>query len=192
MTSPRIFLVASALAATFALAACGRNHHTYINVSHGNIVLQDDQVTIHADDAPDAIVTANGDLRIGGRTIAVDASQRRLLRTYYQDAERVGHQAIEVGKAGADMAGGTIGDVFSNLADGHPDRIDDAVKKRTDALLVHASRICDTLQSMQVTQEAIAAQLDAFHPYTRLKASDAQECRADIAKERSKLAKSGD
>ncbi|KGI78188.1 hypothetical protein LF63_0107575 [Oleiagrimonas soli] len=185
-------MIAGVLAATFSMTACGRNPHTYINISHGNIVLQDDAVTIHADDAPTATVTSAGDLRIGTKTIAVDAAQRQLLRTYYQDAERIGHQAVDVGKAGANMAGGTIRDVFSNLADGHPDRIDADVKKRTATLLEHASRICDTLQSMQGTQDAIAAQLDAFRPYTRLQASDAQECRADIAKERSKLAQSDD
>lgn len=188
MSMPRILIVAITAMATLALTACGRSH-TSINISTGNIVLHDGYVTVHADDAPNATVTSDGNLRIGARHITVDEHQRTLLRTYYRDAERIGHQGIAVGKAGAHMAGGTVGDVFKNLFSGHPDRIDGDVHKRTDRLLAKVAVICDGLKSLQTTQDAVAGQVDAFRPYARLHDSDVRECHASIAKARQDTAK---
>lgn len=189
MTLARTLLATAALAASLALAACG-HAHTSINIASGDITLHDGHVSIRAGDAPAARVSADGGLRIGSRDIAVNPRQRQLLRTYYDDAARIGHQGIAVGKAGADMAGGTVGDVFKNLFSGHPDRIDADVSRRTDRLLAKVSRICDGLHSLQATQDALAASLDAFRPYASLRASDVRDCRDGIAKGRraSKLA----
>ena len=185
MTLPRIFVAAAAILAGLALAACGHSH-TSIDISDGSIMLHDGYVNVHADNAPTATVTADGDLRIGSRQVSVTPGQRQLLRSYYGDAERIGHQGIAVGKAGAHMAGGTIGDVFKNLFSGHPDRIEADVNKRTDNLLARVSMICDGLKSLQSTQDALAGQLDAFRPYAQLHASDIDKCHADIAKARSR------
>lgn len=190
MSISRLLIAASVLVAILALPACGHGH-TSINISDGNIMLHDGYVTVSAADAPAATVSADGDLRIGSRSITVDPGQRQLLRSYYSDAERIGHQGIAIGKAGAHMAGGTVGDVFKNLFSGHPDRIDADVNKRTDRLLAKVSMICDGLQSLQSTQDAIAGQLAAFRPYAQLHAADIDKCHADITKARRETAKAG-
>ena len=188
MPISRPFTAAAALVAMLALAACGQSH-TSINISDGGIMLHDGYVTVHAEDAPTATVTEDGALRVGSRDIAVNPAQRQLLRSYYGDAERIGHQGVAIGKAGARMAGGTIGDVFKNLFSGHPDRIDSDVNRRTDKLLAKVQGICNGLQSLQSTQDALAGQLAAFRPYARLHASDIDKCHADITKARSKIAR---
>jgi hypothetical protein len=188
MSISRPFIAAAVLLAVIALPACGRSH-TSINISDGDIMLHDGYVTVHTDNAPTATVTADGDLRIGSRDIQVDPGQRRMLRNYYSDAVHIGHQGIAIGKAGAHMAGGTVGDVFKNLFSGHPDRIDADVNKRTDKLLAKVQGICDGLQSLQSTQDALAGQLAAFRPYARLHASDIDKCHTDITKARSKIAR---
>lgn len=189
MSHPRSFIAATVLTATLALAACGHSY-TDVNISSGgNIRLHDGYVTIQADGAREATVSANGDLRIGSREIAVNSAQRQLLRRYFVTADGIGQQGIAVGKAGAHMAGGTIGDVFRNLFSGHPDRIDADVHKRTDRLLAKVSVICDGLQSLQTTQDELAASLAAFRPYANLHASDVQDCRDGIAKGRRDVAR---
>jgi len=189
MFQPRPLFAATALMATLALAACGHNY-TDVNISNGgNIRLHDGYVTIQADGAQDATVSADGGLRIGSRNIAVDNSQRQLLRRYYATADGIGQQGFAVGKAGAHMAGGTIGDVFKNLFTGHPDRIDADVHQRTDRLLAKVSVICDGLHSLQVTQDDLAASLAAFRPYAKLHAADVQDCRDGVAKGRKDVAR---
>src|ERR1700739_4703099 len=89
----------SVLALRCLLAACGDNsdNHsitvvhsggriTVVNsdidgLSHGNIHLGNADVTVHTNDAPDAVINANGDLRIDQHPVAVDAAQRELLKS---------------------------------------------------------------------------------------------------------------
>ena len=188
MSYPRTLIAVAALLAVLPLAACGHSY-TDVNISGGDIHLHDGYVTIQADGAQDAVVTADGSLRIGSREIAVDSSQRQLLRRYYVAADGIGQQGIAVGKAGAHMAGGTIGDVFKNLFSGHPDRIDADVHQRTDHLLAKVSVICDGLHSLQVTQDDLASSLAAFRPYASLRAADVRECRHGVAKGRKDVAR---
>lgn len=189
MSHPRSFIAAASLVAILALAACGHSY-TNVNISDGNIRLHHGYVTIQADGARDATVTADGSLRIGSREVAVDASQRQLLSSYYTTATDIGQQGVAVGKAGASMAGGTVGDVFRNLFSGHPDRIDADVHQRTDRLLAKVSVICNGLDSLRATQDELASSLAAFRPYARVKADDVQQCRDGIARGRREVAQS--
>lgn len=175
------------LLAILALAACGPSH-TDVHIAGGEIQLHDGYVSIHADDAGQASIAANGDLRIDSRLVAVGAAQRQLLKTYYASAQGIGREGKSVGKAGASMAGHTVGDVLSNLFSGHPERIDHDVKKRTDDLLARVALICDGLKSLRDTQQALAGQLAPFRPYATIKASDVEHCARGVAKGRASLA----
>jgi hypothetical protein len=119
----RYFPSLSLVALCGLIAACGDHsqdhsitvvhsdgHITVINsdvggLSHGSIHLGNGDVTIRAQGAPDAIVTANGDLRIDQRPVAVDASQRGLLKAYYSSATLMLTDGIATGKAGAAVRG---------------------------------------------------------------------------------------
>jgi hypothetical protein len=72
------------------LTACSHDNEGYsgarIHLSHGGMHLGDGQITLYASNAPDAVITANGDLQISQQAVAVDPVARELLKTYYQNA----------------------------------------------------------------------------------------------------------
>ncbi len=176
-----IFAMPMLLVIVVLLAGCNqdRGHISVVHIDDG-IQIHHGHVTLHAPSVPDAVITKAGDLKIGGKPIQVTANQHQQLRQYYQQAVAVEQQGIAVGKAGASMAGGTIGDVTKNLFSGHPDRIDADVNKRKDQLLSKVAGICDSLGSLQETQDTLRAGIPAFKPYARIEASDVAQCRRGV------------
>ena len=64
------------------LAACGKDSNVTIIGDEGgylksNIGLSNGQVILHAHDAPDAIISANGDLQIDRQPITINQDERQ-------------------------------------------------------------------------------------------------------------------
>lgn len=188
----------SALALCCLLAGCGDHSDdhsitvvhsngriTVINsdvggFSHGDIHLGHGDVTVHTSGAPDAIISANGDLRIEQRPVAVDAAQRELLKSYYGSAMMILTDGIATGKAGAAVGEEAAKSVLTRLASGSPDKIQQDIDAKVKPLKAAALKICDDVGNVKSSQDQLAATLPAFKPYGNvIAAGDVDDCKKD-------------
>lgn len=167
------------------LAACGHGNggihiDTGIHLSHGGIHPGDGQITVYASNAPDAVISANGDLQINQQAVAVDPAVRELLKTYYQNAMMVRTDGIATGKAGAAVGEQVTKSVAGALASGHPEQIGQDVEAKAQLVKRAALKICQDLGAIQAAQDQLAAKLPAFQPYSHLvRSDDISDCEND-------------
>jgi hypothetical protein len=176
MKSISTFFCAAAFASL--LAGCSMQIDFGDGAGLHGISIHDGSITVHARKAPDAIVTASGDLSIDGKAIALTPDQHALLRHYYAQVMTVRDDGIATGKAGASMAGHAIGSVASGLAHGDPDSIGPAIDARAKQVEAKAMAVCNDVQALQVQQNALADTLPAFKPYARIGAHNVTDCKA--------------
>lgn len=149
-------------------------------LSHGSIHLGNGDVTVRADNTPDAVITANGDLRIDQRDVAVDAAQREQLKSYYGNATMILTDGIATGKAGAAVGEEAAKSVLTRLASGNPDKIQQDIDAKVKPLKEAALKICSDLGNVKNSQDQLAATLPAFKPYgSVISSSDVDDCKKD-------------
>lgn len=124
-----------------------------------------DTVVVTTPHHPDAHVSANGDLAIGDKAVAIDSTQRALLKRYYSQVVAVRDDGIATGKQGAALGMHAIGTVMDNLVAGTPEKIDQDMDSRGKAIEVTADRMCSDLRRLKATQDEVVAQLPAFRPF---------------------------
>ncbi len=146
-----------------------------------HISIHDGSIAVHAHSAPDAIVTAVGDLSIDGKAVAVTSGQRDLLKQYYARVMAIRSDGIATGKAGAAMAGHAIGAVASGLAHGNPDSIGPAIDAHASELENKAAAICVDLAALHASQGAVTAALPAFTPYASIDTAEVSHCESHHA-----------
>jgi hypothetical protein len=172
MKSIRTLLTVAALSA--ALAACG---DTTIGDGFGghHLRLRDGLLTAHVNGLPDAVINAAGDLTIADKPVAVTPAQHELLKKYYEQVANVRQAGIETGKAGAAMSAHAIGAVASGLAHGDPDSIGPKIDAQAQEIEAKALAICESVNALQKTQDAVAASLPAFKPYAAIELRDGDD-----------------
>ncbi|WP_028917623.1 hypothetical protein [Pseudoxanthomonas sp. J35] len=126
-----------------------------------------------------AEITPQGDLLIGGRAVAVDEAQRRLLLAYREDMIKVARAGIEVGMRGADLGIEAAAGALKSLLDGSSEEFKREMKARGERIKADATRICKHLPDLLASQEALAAALPAFKPYATLEQGDIEDCGKD-------------
>lgn len=167
------------------LAACGKDSNVTIIGDEGgylksNIGLSNGQVILHAHDAPDAIISANGDLQIDRQPITINQDERQLLKSYYDNATMITADGIATGKAGAAVGAQALKSVATRLADGNPDQIKQDVEAKAQAVKDAALKICRDLGNIKTNQDQLAAQLPAFKPYANVISADSvNDCEKD-------------
>lgn len=174
MNTTRTFAIAIALATS--LSGCIIQSDDSSVFQH--ISIHDGSIAVHAHSAPDAIVTAVGDLSIDGKAVTVTADQRELLKQYYAQVMAIRNDGIATGKAGAAMAGHAIGSVASGLAHGNPDSIGPAIESRAKGVEAKAMAVCNDVAALRMKQDAIASALPAFKPYASIKSNEVSDCRS--------------
>ena len=174
MKSIRNLFAVALLAAS--LAACGGT--TYIgDFGEGHhLMLRDGLLTAHIRGQPDATIDAAGDLRIADQPIATTPVQRDLLKAYYTQVVNIRQAGIDTGKAGASMAAHAIGAVASGLAHGDPDSIGPKIDEHAKEIETKAMAICENLDALQKSQDAVAASLPAFKPYAAISIRETSDC----------------
>lgn len=159
---PKALLLPLLLAPVLVLAACsdhgGSRSGQYVSFAGGTVVV----TTPHH---PDAHVSANGDLAIGDKAVAIDSTQRALLKRYHSQVLAVRDDGIATGKQGAALGMHAIGTVMDNLVAGTPEKIDQDMNSRGKAVEATADRMCSDLGRLKATQDEVVAQLPAFRPY---------------------------
>jgi hypothetical protein len=175
-----------AMVLTGLLAGCGRDSDVNIissgdsNLVNGGIRLHDGQVTLHANGAPDATISATGDLDIDQHAVEINPEQRNLLQQYYRNAAAVRQHGIETGKAGAAIAGQAISSVAKGVASGNTDQIDKEIDAKTAVVTQTALKICGDLAGIKTAQDQLATQLASFKPYASIvDVSDVTDCTKD-------------
>lgn len=174
----RVFLLSAMLLTAACLTGCDDNDSHETITSY--ISLHDGSVAVHAPGRDDADITAAGDLTIAGNSIAVTSAERNLLKHYYATALAIRDHGIATGKAGMATAGQALGSVASGLASGHPEKIDAEVNASAAHIQTQVATLCNDLADIHSTQEALAAQLEAFRPYALIKANEADQCRQGL------------
>jgi hypothetical protein len=166
MKSIRNLPAVAALAAS--LAACGGT--TFIGNSFGgnHLLFRDGLLKAHVKGLPDAAISAAGELSIADKAVAVTPAQHEQLKKYYRQAVDLRRAGIETGKAGASMSAHAIGAIASGLAHGDPNSIGPKIDAQAEMVEAKALAICENLDALQKTQDAVAASLPEFKPYAAI------------------------
>lgn len=144
-----------------ALAACSPSIH-----SNGHRISFDATgMVVHARGHADAHVTPNGDLSIDGKAIAVTAPQRAQLQQYYTQARGTLDSGEEIGKQGVSMAKHGIDTAIDSIFHDGKSSAEAKLDAQSEQIEAAADKLCGDLQTLNTTQQAIAASIPAFAPY---------------------------
>lgn len=157
------------------LSGCSGRDEVQVGFQHISVI-DDSNIALHAKTGPDAVVSADGQLSIDGKSVAITPPQQALLKQYFTDAITLRNDAVKTGVAGLSTASTAIHSVVTELANGTPDRIAPTVEKSAAKVEAHANLICTDLSALRSTQQALVAQLDAFKPYATIDADSVEDC----------------
>ena len=144
-----------------ALAACSPSIH-----SNGHRISFDATgMVVYAKGHADAHVTPNGDLSIDGKAIAVTAPQRAQLQLYYKQARGTLDSGEAIGKQGVSIAAHSIDTAIHSIFHGENSSAEAKLDAQSDQIEAAADKLCGDLQTLNTTQQAIAASIPAFAPY---------------------------
>lgn len=127
----------------------------------------------------DAEITPEGDLLIAGKPVEVDAAQRALLLEYRRHVTEVAMAGARIGLQGADLATSAMGEAFRGVLGGDTEGMDARIEAEAEKIKVEALKLCDHLQPMYETQQAIAASIPELAPYATMTQDDVDECREE-------------
>ena len=131
--------------------------------------------------APDAVITAKGELLIDGRKVATNAAQDVLLREYREQVEGIAQAGAAIGLQGAGVAMAAMGEALKGAFSGSSESdIERAVEAQASGLKTEAAKLCDQLPAFIATQDRLAEALPEFRPYANANVDDEASCRSDI------------
>ncbi|WP_233843002.1 hypothetical protein [Dyella sp. 2HG41-7] len=157
-----------------ALSACDVPDTSMMN---GAVTLKDNVLTLHAKDAPDALISSDGALQIDGKDVPVTPAQRGLLMLYFQNVMDVHQTGAEMGKIGANIGANALKDTIDGKSKTEKDN--DA-KAGGGQLKTLGLKICQDQVNIKNVQDQIAASLPAFKPYSHIADDhDGDKCTKD-------------
>jgi len=164
------------LAATTAQADVRINTH-----DKGRIDIKGTDIVITAADHSQAEVGPAGDLKIGGKDVAVTDAQRQLLVQYSQnlrDMEKQGEAAKgQAWRMAPSILGTALGDLLTGASD---KQINDDANKAAEPLKEEALKLCDSVKAERKVQDQISDALPVFMPYAVIHEGDTENnCHAD-------------
>lgn len=169
------------------LAGCGLMFAAAINADadvriaaytdNEHIEFSGDDIVITADDQSQARITPVGDLRIAGKPVSLNATQRTLLVQYADGIHGIAHQGMRIGSEGARMAVDILGDVFGALMDGDSaHEIDAKAEAHAAGIKATVRVLCDDLRSVQGVQTRLVGALTNFQPYAVITDDSVGKC----------------
>ena len=127
----------------------------------------------------DAEITPEGDLLIAGRPVAVDAAQRELLLEYRRNVTEVAMAGARIGLQGADLATAAMGEAFRGALGGDTKGMEARIEAEAEKIKAEAVKLCDHLQPLYDTQQALAESIPDLAPYASMTQDDIDECREE-------------
>ena len=168
-----------ALDTGFALAPSA-DHVLMDDNGHG-IHIDGQTVVIENRDGDDARISNSGNLTVNGKTVAVSASQKRLLQRYNQTVKDIRTKGIDLGAHAASFAMTVAGDAIAALFSGaSEEEIDRHAKAEADKFKLQALPLCKDVQTLKQIQDQLVAGIPAFQPFDVIEAKDAEDCERDI------------
>ena len=139
--------------------------------------IDDQHVAIRRGNAPEAVLSAAGEISIAGKNLVLNQVQKELATRYFISANSVRDDGFATGMAGANTALTALSSVVSGLASGEPDKIGPAVEAKAAKIQEHVDKLCLDLHELTTTQDALAASLPEFKPYATIGSKDVDNCR---------------
>lgn len=128
---------------------------------------------------PHAKLSPQGDLVIGGKTIALTPAQRRRLLDYRTQLAGIAEAGADVGIQGAAVATSAMKEAAMAALSGDPAKVEERLKAQTDAIKVAALALCERLPALLESQRAAAKAVPEFAPYANMDESDIDECHSE-------------
>jgi hypothetical protein len=141
--------------------------------------VKDGSAAVRTPGLPDALVTANGDLSIAGKPVAVEPQQRDLLKRYYAAILALHEQTVAIGAAGAATGTQAVSSVLAALTSGNPDKIDQEVNAKAAQVETEVARLCADLGEIRRLQTSLAEQVPDLKPYATITADLLTNCRVE-------------
>lgn len=139
--------------------------------------LAEKNISISSGSGTKAEISPAGDLLIGGKAVAINDAQRRLLLQYREQVVKVAEAGIEVGVQGANLGARAAGEAIKGIFSGNTDQIEARVNAEAKKLEESALKICDQMPGMLALQQQLAAAIPEFKPYATMEQDDIDECR---------------
>lgn len=137
------------------------------------------------DELPPAEITPAGDFLVEGRTLAIDARQRRDLLAYRGQVLDIARSGIAIGQRSAEAALDAVGTSWAGLLFGAmTGSLERRVERSVAQQIEPAVRgLCMQLPALMDSQQRLAASVPQFRPYATLETSDIDGCEKQIRDE---------
>ncbi len=131
---------------------------------------------------PKAEISPQGDFLIDGKTVTIDAKQRRELLSYRGLVIDIANSGIDIGERAAlaainEVDRGLLSLMVSALTGGLEHRVERMVN---ESIQPAVEQICRRLPEVLDSQQRLAKSLPAFAPYANLKKEDVTDCEESV------------
>ena len=150
-------------------------------------LIAEENMQLEADGRPDAEITPDGDLLIGGKAVALSADQRTLLAAHRTQLIGIATEGVQIGRQGLDLAGKAMKSALFAALTGNEARFERKMEAEAAKIEASALKLCDRLPALLVSQNALADSVPEFKPYARVEQSDIAECARDVADTKAKV-----
>lgn len=127
---------------------------------------------------PDAKISPQGDLLIGGKAVALTPAQRADVLAYRQQLVQVAEAGMAIGRQGAALGvratQAALAAVFSGQSE---QQVRQQAEAQASGIRQGALKICDRLPALLASQQKLASEVPAFQPYASMTQNDIDECR---------------
>lgn len=153
-----------------------------LDAASHKLATENTTLTSHDRNAPEAVITPQGDFLIDGKRVAITPQQRSELLAYRAQYIEIAQQGIAIGHAGVEAGRrAMVPMMFAALFDADDDAIEASMNKRLAGVRKASEQLCRRLPQLRTTQQQLAADLPAFEPYATLTQKDVDGCRKDVA-----------
>lgn len=150
-------------------------------------LIAEENMQLQADGQPDAEITPEGDLLIGGKAVALSAGQRTLLAAHRNQLVGIATEGVQIGRQGVDLAGRAMKSALFAVLTGNEARFERKMEAEAAKIEASAIKLCDRLPALLASQSAVSDAVPEFKPYARVEQSDIAECARDVAEAKAKV-----
>ncbi len=128
-------------------------------------------------DGANVELTPSGDLLINGTSIPLNDSQRAITLRYRAQMLSIAEAGIDIGVQGANLGAKAAGEAIKGIFSGNSEKIEERINAEADKIKASATKLCDQLPALMVTQQQLAEAVPAFKPYAKMDQGDIDDCR---------------
>jgi hypothetical protein len=165
------------LALTLAASAASAVHFHFS--TDDNVSIEGDDVVLHPDGEPRAVIAASGDLRIDGRRIETSLKDRMLLVRYNQSVHAIVAEALDLGMQGASIGVHALTAALVGLVTGDGENAKRAVEPQARRMKQRGRALCLEARTLQQVQDEIAKDVQEFRPYAVIDVHDKHQCEVE-------------